>query len=54
MLVRTSGICPKKSVTHELDGSFKQKFGYLEAYANAVIRSNPGSIAQIQLCEEGM
>ncbi|KAH6767293.1 hypothetical protein C2S52_018276 [Perilla frutescens var. hirtella] len=44
----------KRSILHELDGSFKKEFGYLEAYVNALIRENPGTITQIQFCEEWM
>ena len=36
-------------ILREMDGSFKVEFGYLEAYAAALKKSNPGSKAEIKL-----
>lgn len=44
----------KKMVMQELNGSYKSQFGYLEAYAEALKRSNPGTKAEIELCKEGL
>ena len=44
----------KRKIIQELDGSFRVEFGYLEAYAAALKRSNPGSKAEIELCKDAL
>ena len=44
----------KNIVLREMDGSFKVEFGYLEAYAAALKRSNPGTKAEIELCKNAL
>ncbi|CAH9070537.1 unnamed protein product [Cuscuta europaea] len=44
----------KRLIIQEMDGSYKAEFGYLEAYAATLKRSNPGSKAEIELCNEAL
>ena len=44
----------KKMVMAELDASYKVQFGYLAAYAAALKRTNPGTLAEIELCKESL
>ena len=44
----------KNLILKEMDGSFKVEFGYLEAYAAALKKSNPGSKAEIELCKNAL
>ncbi|XP_048228242.1 uncharacterized protein LOC125369516 [Ricinus communis] len=44
----------KRMIIQEMDRSFKVEFGYLEAYAAVLKRSNPGTKAEIELCKEAL
>ena len=44
----------KRMVIQEMDGSYRIQFQQLEAYAHALKTSNPGTLAEIQLCNESL
>ncbi|XP_050210068.1 uncharacterized protein LOC126660546 [Mercurialis annua] len=44
----------KRMIKQELEGSFVKEFQYLEAYAAALKRSNPGTAAEIQVCRRSL